>query len=149
MRSRIWRVCPCTSWLVSAAVRPARNTRSPCTTARVMRGPGGWVMSMRRISAMVFPSRTANRHGSVARRRREGKLSRGRRVVLVVDDALRVCVDAVGDEGLVADDAETMHLAGRDRDRHPWHHRDRALFAPIWPNQPGFAPPFEHGQHLD
>src|SRR5438067_12742529 len=39
------RVWPCTSWLVSAAVSPARKTRSPCTTARLMRGLGGWVMS--------------------------------------------------------------------------------------------------------
>src|SRR5437879_1716247 len=105
MRSRICRVCPDTSWLVSAAVRPARKTRSPWTTARVMRGPGGWVMSMRRMSAMGVPPGCGDRP-SVARPRREGKAPVLRRVVLVVDDALAEGVQAKGDERLIADDPE-------------------------------------------
>src|SRR5881398_795172 len=132
MRSRICRVWPWMSWLVSAAVSPATKTRSPWTTQRLMRGPGGWVISMRRMSAIassplavkgdrVWPARQAKKSASVP----------------VIDDALWMGVDAVGDERLVADDTEPVHPAGRDRDRHPWRHRDRAGLAV----EPGFAAP--------
>src|SRR5665213_2748927 len=94
-----------------------------------MRGPGGWVVSMRRTAM-----------GSLL-----GLFDLAGSGVFVADDALAVGVDAVGDEGPVAGDAEAVDAAGGDRDRHPRRHLGRARLAV----EPGFADARKHGQHLD
>src|ERR1700676_2208439 len=156
MRSRICVVWPLMSWLVSAAVRPARKTRSPCTTARLMRGPGGWVMLMRRtagmgslIAAMFCPAVWPARSGKGGRFRgvrshRPGQLRIGNPIsrlglVLVIDDALPEGVDAERHQLLVADDAEGMRPVRRQHHRHTGFERYSTLFAV----EPGFAAPLD------